>query len=71
MICPACNGEESVVLRTRNMPDRIARRRRCLACRHDWTTEELSSSRVKKLDAAVAIIDRLVSVSKELSHGTA
>jgi transcriptional repressor NrdR len=47
--CPACAGQDSVVLDSRAAHQAIRRRRRCVKCGHRWTTYEMGGEVFKEL----------------------
>lgn len=69
MNCPACEHEDNHVLRTRSDKDRVLRTRKCGACRHTWTTEELLSARAGLMRKAVDVVNSLTTLNQELDHG--
>lgn len=45
--CPSCKSTKNRVLETREQSERTARRRRCIACAHRWTTLEVNKEVVE------------------------
>lgn len=71
MKCPACNSEEQRVMTTRPGPTKITRLRACNACGHRWTTAEIDTQSLSRMETAANTVRSLFSLSKELTDGQA
>lgn len=57
--CPACGSPDSAVFDSRASGDFIRRRRRCVGCRHAWSTMEVPAESVKEYRRAMAQVKAL------------
>ncbi len=69
MRCPACTTGEGAVLETRVTKLGIRRRRRCITCKHRWSTVEMDAGVVEqlaRLSRSAAALRELFAAAPEL-----
>lgn len=73
MNCQACTSEEQRVISTKTGVRKVTRLRCCGACGHRWTTVEMDTQDVTRMESAIEVVRAFSTLSKELdaeaAHG--
>lgn len=67
MICPSCGHDKTDVVDSRPTIDSVRRRRRCMGCKHQWTTMEVAIEDhidVPAIERKIAAVGKLMAEIK-------
>ncbi|MBL1177641.1 NrdR family transcriptional regulator [Pantanalinema sp. GBBB05] len=62
MRCPHCRNPDNTVLESRQVHELVRRRRKCMKCKHRWTTYERCAGREPLVDVLLKEHDGMVMV---------
>lgn len=67
MNCPSCTSDESQVMSTRSVSDKVVRLRRCCACNHRFHTTEMPSENLATMEEAAQALRSFATLTQKLN----